>query len=71
MTFPSEKIVKMKKNYDSMSFVKALHSVKTNSGVINLSLTNKLRNYCQNTADFIKKMPKIHESISESISKVM
>ena len=55
---------KMRKNYDSMSFTKALHSVKTNSGVINLSLTNKLRNYSQNTLDFLKKMPKIHENIS-------
>lgn len=54
----------MKKNYDSMSFVKALHSVKTSSGIINLTLTNKIRSYTQNTVEFIKKVPKIHESIS-------
>ena len=49
LTFPAEKIAKMKKNYDSMSFVKVLHTMKTSSGQINLALTNKIRSYAQNS----------------------
>jgi hypothetical protein len=49
LTFPSEKMAKMRKNYDSISFVKALHSMKTSNGQANLALTNKLRSYTQDS----------------------
>jgi hypothetical protein len=54
----------MKKSFDSMSFVKNIHSVKKDSGQITITLTNKLRNYVQNTADYVRKLPKVHENIS-------
>ena len=61
---------KMRKNYDSMSPAKTLHSLKTPTGKVYLSLTNKLRTYAHHTMDYMRKVPKIHEGISESIAKV-
>ena len=71
LTFPPEKMEKMKKNYDSMTAVKTLHSVKTETGEVELNLTNKLRTYSHSTIEYLRKVPKIHEGISDSISKVM
>jgi hypothetical protein len=61
---------KMRKNYDSMSSAKGLHSVKTPTGKIHLSLSNKLRTYVHHTMDYMRKVPKIHDGISESVAKV-
>ena len=61
---------KMRKNYDSMSSAKTLHSIKTPTGTIHLNLSNKLRTYAHHTMDYMKKVPKIHDGISESIGKV-
>lgn len=62
---------KMRKNYDSMTPVKNLHGVRDESGQAQLNLTNKLRTYTQSTIEYLRKVPKIHEGISESIEKVM
>lgn len=61
----------MKKSFDSMSFVRNIHSIKNEKGKINISLNNKERNFVQSTSIYIKKMPKIHENISDSIQKIM
>jgi hypothetical protein len=71
LTFPAEKMEKLRKNYDSMSVSRSLHTLKTDSGSIQLTLTNKLRSYLQHTIDYIRKVPKTHESISLSITRVM
>lgn len=71
LTFPAEKMDKMKKNYESMNAVKTVHSLQTESGYANITLTNKVRNYAQTTIDYMRKAPKIHENISDSIAKVM
>jgi hypothetical protein len=53
-----------------MSFVRNIHSLKNESGSLNISLNNKLRHFCLSTESFVRKLPKIHETISDSISKV-
>lgn len=55
---------KMKKNYDSMSFVKSIHSIKNETGSLDIKLNNKLRDYALSTEKMIRRIPRIHEGIS-------
>lgn len=64
LTFPLEKMEKMKKNYESMSFVRNIHSLKNETGSLNISLNSKLRSFCFSTENYLQKLPKLHQSIS-------
>jgi len=53
-----------------MGFAKGVQSIKNESGNVVVSITNKLRDYVQNSNIYNRKIHPIHESITASIEKV-
>lgn len=70
LTLPVEKIDKLKKNWDSVSFAKGIQGIKNEEGYVTVSFTNKIRNFAHNSAVFTRRAQAIHEDMAASIDRV-